>query len=495
MLKLLNAIQIREADKYTIENEPISSLDLMERAAQAFVRVFTERFTDKKINIALFCGKGNNGGDGLAIARMLLNENYTSIQVCIADFTEKSTPDFKYNLESLQQLDAQIFYLSQAAELEIQTTDVIIDALFGIGLNRPLEDEWYKLIKKINQFPGFKVSVDIPSGLPAEGQVVGDAIFKSDWVITFQRPKLNFLLPHSSPYVKEWKVVNIGLDENFIESSSSPYYWFWKKDVQKFIKPRQAFEHKGLLGSALIIAGEDETMGAALLCAEACHKAGTGLTTALIPKSGLAALNARVPEVMYCNRSKLAELNWEKYNVVGIGPGLGTSSEAEELLIQTLNHFKKPVVLDADALNILASKPEFWKNIPVNSVITPHMKEFDRLFKIHQNWWDRIITAFEEAVNKKIFIVLKNRYTMIFSPQGMCYFNSSGSPAMASGGMGDVLTGMITSMIAQGYSVDKAVLLAVFTHGYAGEQLAQNMYVVPATSLIKKIPTVLRELM
>jgi len=495
MLKLLTALQTQEVDRYTIINEPIRPSDLMERASKAFTKVFIEKFIDRKHNILIFCGKGNNGGDGLAVARLLLDEGYHTIQVFIADFSEKSTQDFEYNLERLQLKDAAIFYLKSANDIDVQESDIVIDALLGSGLNKPLTAEWEKLVRKINQFPGYKVSIDIPTGMPCEGELFNEHIIKSDWTVTFQRPKLNFLLPISSPYIKEWKVVNIGLNENFIQSTSSPFYWFWKGDVQNYIKARQPFEHKGLLGHALIIAGADETMGAALLCTEACHKTGAGLTTALIPESGLRALNARVPEAMYYPREKLTQLNWDNYKVIGIGPGLCTSDEAVNLIKSVLKNFKKPIVFDADALNILSENTELLADIPENSVLTPHMKEFDRLFGEHESWWARIDTAFKKAVKHKVFIVLKNRYTMIFTPQGICYFNSSGSPAMASGGMGDVLTGMIVSLLAQRYSVEKAVQLAVFSHGYAGEQLAQKMYVVPATNLIKQIPYILRELL
>ncbi|MDA9555839.1 NAD(P)H-hydrate dehydratase, partial [Pelobium sp.] len=494
-LKLLTAKQTKEADQFTILHEPIRSSELMERAAKSFSKVFIEKFTDRNHRITIYCGKGNNGGDGLAIARLLADEGYPFIQVFIADFSEKSSEDFEYNLERLQLKDIPITYLKLAQDAEEQVADIIIDALIGSGLNKGLEEEWAKLIKKINHFSGYKVSIDIPSGMPCEGELFNDVIFKSDWTITFQRPKLNFLLPISSPYIKEWKVVNIGLNENFIQSTSSPYYWFWKGDVQNYIKARQPFEHKGLLGHALLVAGSEETMGAALLCTEACLRAGAGLTTAMIPENGLRALNARIPEAMYCALNTAKTLDYEQYKVIGIGPGLGISEKAIELFKTILEHFKKPMVIDADALNILAVNPNLLDLVPQNSVLTPHMKEFDRLFGDHDSWWGRIENAFKQAVKLKVFIVLKNRYTMIFTPDGICYFNSSGSPAMASGGMGDVLTGIITSLLAQRYSVEKAVQLAVFSHGYAGELLAQKMYVVPATSLIKQIPFVLRELL
>ncbi len=495
MLKLLTAKQTQEADQYTIIHESIRSLDLMERAAKAFVKVFIEKFLDRKKSIIIFCGKGNNGGDGLAIARLLLDEGYAYIQIYIADFVEKSSEDFESNLERLLLKEASITYLTSANDIDMQEVDFIIDALLGSGLNKPLAGEWEKLVRKINQFPGYMISVDIPTGMPCEGELFNEIIIKSDWTITFQRPKLNFLLPISSPYIKEWKVVNIGLIENFIQSAPSPYYWFWKGDVQNYIKARQPFEHKGQLGHALIIAGSNETIGAALLCIEACHRTGAGLTTALIPESGLNALNARIPEAMYCNKISFLASDLEKYKVIGIGPGLGTTDDAVLLLKSIFQNFNKPIVIDADALNILAKNQDLITLIPPNSVLTPHMKEFDRLFGNHDSWWGRIENAFKQAVKLKVFIVLKNRYTMIFTPEGICYFNSSGSPAMASGGMGDVLTGMITSLLAQRYSVEKAVQLAVFSHGYAGEQLAQKMYVVPATNLVKQIPYVLRELL
>ncbi len=495
MLKLLTAAQTRQADHHTILNEPIRSSEFMERAATAFTKVFIDKFPDRKKKVLIFCGKGNNGGDGLVISRLLFDKGYHYVQTYIADFSEKSSEDFELNLERLQLKDASIFYLKQAADLEFSESDFIIDALFGSGLNKALTGEWKDLVKKINRFSGYKIAVDVPSGMPCEGELFDDVIIKVDLAITFQRPKLNFLLPISGSFIKEWKVINIGLDENYIQSMSSPFYWLWKGGVQKYVKARQPFEHKGLLGHALIIAGNDETMGAALLSAEACVKCGAGLTSAMIPKSGLIALNARLPEAMFIDRKNLSEVSWDNYKSIGIGPGLGTTEESVNVLKTVLDNFRRPIVIDADAINLMNEFPDLIKQVPENSVFTPHVKEFDRLFGKHNSWWDRIDTALKKATDLKVFIVLKNRYTMIFTPQGICYFNSSGSPAMASGGMGDALTGMITSMLAQGYEVDKAVQLAVFCHGYAGEGLAQKMYVVPATNVINQVPYVLRDLL
>ncbi len=494
MLKLLTAAQTRKADQFTIENEAIQSSELMERASNVFVKIFTDKFPDRKKSILVFCGKGNNGGDGLVIARLLFDEGYLNTQTFVADFSEKSSEDFDLNLERLQEKDTSIFYLKQADDIELLEADFLIDALLGSGLNKALEGEWRKLVKKINQFSGYKIAIDVPTGMPCEGELFDDVILKSDFTVTFQRPKLNFLLPISSPYIKEWKVANIGLDENFIQSTESPFYWLWKGGVQRFIKARQPFEHKGLLGHALIIAGSDDTMGAALIATEACVKCGAGLTSAMIPQSGLQALNTRLPEAMFAHRDKLDKMDWDKFKTIGIGPGLGTSDHSLSILKMVLSNFKKPMVIDADAINLISNNKELMKLVPENSVFTPHMKEFDRLFGTHDSWWKRIETALKKSVELKVYIVLKNRYTMIFTPEGVCYFNSSGSPAMASGGMGDALTGVITSMLSQGYDVGKAVQLAVFSHGFAGEHLAQKMYVVPATALTKQMPYILREL-
>lgn len=493
MLKILTAAQIKLVDKYTIENQPIRSSELMEKACNAFVVAFLNKISDRKKNISVFCGKGNNGGDGLTIARMLLGEGFTQLRIFIADFEEYATEDFNLNLEKLQILEANIFYITNPNDLKTSSCDIVIDALFGIGLNRALDEKWIALIGKINSLAAYTISVDIPSGLPAEGEPYNNDIIFADWVVSFQRPKLNFLLPLSNPYIKEWKVVDIGLDENYIQSIASPYHWFWKGDVQKWLIPRQQFTHKGLLGHALIIAGDTNTLGAALICAEACVKTGAGLSTAMLPKHGLNALNTRIPEAMYVPQDA-KDIDFGKYNVIAIGPGLGKSEEALILLKDILKLTQIPLVLDADALNLIGENQYLLNELPSNSILTPHIKEFDCLFGKHQSCWKRIETAFTQAVKLKVFIVLKNRYTMIFNPDGHCYFNSSGSPAMASGGMGDALTGMLAGLIAQGYPIEKAILTAVFTHGFIGEQLAKKMFSISATALVKQIPYAMKEL-
>lgn len=500
MLPLLTADQIRKADAFSIANEPIGSIDLMERAAKAFVGWFINHFPEKKEDIAVYCGTGNNGGDGLAIARILFNHGYTNLNIKIARFSEKSTADFDINLQRLQKSAVSITELLPGADIADEGASVIIDALLGSGLNKPLKSDYEKLAKFINELSTTVVAVDIPTGFFADGEILPDAtVIKADVVITFQQPKINFLLPESAPHIDCWRVVNIGLDEKFIHSLDSPYQFIEEKDAKAIIKPRKNFSNKGTYGHALIIAGEAQTMGAALLSASACLFAGAGLTTACIPQSGLVALNSAQPEIMAVVREdgKLPDIDWAKYSAIGIGPGLGKKENALKLLMDTLEHFGKPVIFDADALNLMAQNPELLKKLPAGSVLTPHMKEFDRLFGEHANWWQRMQTAKARAVELNINIVLKNDYTLIITPDGKVYFNSTSNPAMATGGMGDVLTGIITSLLAQKYLPAEACILGVYVHGKAGDELAlpSRANVVLPTQIMWRLPATMAKLL
>jgi len=500
MLPLLTAEQIRRADVHTIANEPVSSIELMERASKAFVGWFVNHFTDKKENIAVYCGTGNNGGDGLAIARILFEHGYTHLHVKVARFSEKTTNDFDTNLKGLQKLSVPVAELLPGDGFEQEGATVIIDAILGSGLNKPLTGHFEKLAKLINGLSATVVAVDIPTGFFADGEIPADAIvIRADVVITFQQPKINFLLPESAPYIDCWRVVNIGLEEKFIKSLNSPYQFIEERDARAIIKPRKQFSNKGTYGHAFIIAGEPETMGAALLCASACLFAGAGLTTAFIPQSGLVALNSSQPEIMAVIRdeNKLPEIAWDKYTAVAIGPGLGKHDNALNLLTEALAHFNKPVVIDADALNLLAENPELLKKLPNGSVLTPHMKEFDRLFGLHTNWWQRLQTARGKAAELNVYIILKNDYTMVVAPDGKVYFNSTGNPAMAVGGMGDVLTGVLASLLAQKYKPEEACILGAYIHGKAGDELAlpNKLNVVMPTEISRRIPATMAKLL
>jgi hydroxyethylthiazole kinase-like uncharacterized protein yjeF len=500
MLPLLTATQIREADAYTIAHEPIASIDLMERASKAFVGWFINHFPDQKQAISVYCGTGNNGGDGLAIARILDDHQYKKLNVKIARFSDKATADFNINLKRLKQTGIPISEIGKGETLPADDSEVIIDALLGSGLNKPLAGDYKRLVNYINDLNKTVVAVDVPAGFFTDGEVPTDAVvLKADVVITFQAPKINFLLPESGPYIKCWEAVNIGIDEKFTQSLDSPYMVVEEKDVRKMLKPRQRFSNKGSFGHALIIAGRPETMGAALLSASACAYAGSGLTTACVPQSGLIALNSYMPEIMAIVRNgpEPHVISWDNFTSIAIGPGLGKDANALALLTDVLINYKKPLVIDADALNLLSSHKELWNKIPENSILTPHMKEFDRLFGEHENWWQRTQTGIKKAKEYQLYILLKNDYTLVITPHGKIFFNTTSNPAMASGGMGDVLTGIIASLLAQGYSPQEACIIAAYIHGKAGDELAlpNRMNVVLPSQVAARLPFTTAKLM
>ena len=296
-----------------------------------------------------------------------------------------------------------------------------------------------------------------------------------------------------------WEAVNIGIDEQFVQSLNSPFEFVQEKDIRQLLKPRRRFTNKGTYGHALLVAGEDKTMGAALLCAAASVYTGSGLTTACIPESGLTALNTYLPELMAIIRkgNALPEIKWDQFTAMGIGPGLGKDKHALSLLKNVLTNYHKPVVIDADALNLLAENKPLWKKVPKGSILTPHMKEFDRLFGAHANWWQRLQTGKKMAAELKLYIVLKNDYTITIAPDGKLYFNSTSNTAMATGGMGDVLTGVITSLLAQKYSPQDACIIGAFIHGKAGDELAlpNLMNVVLPGTLAQQLPCTMAKLM
>lgn len=500
MLPLLTSAQIREADAYTIANEPISSIDLMERASKAFVSWFCNHFQDKRKSITVYCGTGNNGGDGLAIARMLYEHQYKKIGVVIARFSDKASDDFNTNLKRLKDSDIPLTEIKSGESLSEDKSAIIIDALLGSGLNKPLEGDFKRLANHINSLKRTVVAVDVPTGFFCEGEMPkGAIVIKGDLAITFQQPKINFLLPDSAPYIDCWEAVNIGIDEKFVQSLNSPYRAVEEKDIRKILKPRHRFSNKGTYGHALIVAGQEETMGAALLSASACAYAGAGLTTACIPKGGLTALNTSMPELMAIPRNvaEVPVIDWDKFSAIGVGPGLGKGDDSKALLTDILTNYEKPIVIDADALNLLSANKEFWVELPENSILTPHMKEFDRLFGEHDNWWTRIQTGIKKAKEHKLCILLKNDYTIIITPRGKVYFNTTSNPAMASGGMGDVLTGIITSLLAQKYSPEEACIIGAYVHGKAGDELVLpgRLNVVMPSQVAVRLPHTMAKLM
>ena len=491
MNNLLTAAQMREVDAYTIKHQKISSGYLMQKAADAFVDVFRALYDDRSQSISVLCGQGNNGGDGLVIARLLYINGYENISVYLVNFDTNESQDRAKNAKRLAEEQIVPILMTEPSQFENVETDLIIDAILGSGLNRPFAGKYADLANKVNGLGKTIVSVDVPTGFPSEGLIDKNYKgIKADLVICFQQPKLNFFFPESVVALNRFEVVDIGLEEDFIMAQPSD----WKLITKPTIKPRKNFTHKGTYGHALIVAGNSTTMGAALLAAQACLHTGTGLTTLCLPQSELMALNATLPEVMALPRNAhLVAADFSKFTAIAIGPGLGLEDENELLLAQLIG-LKKPFVVDADALTILSKRSDLFDKLPEKTILTPHLKEFDRLFGEHRTWWERVATAIKQAKLRKLIIVLKNQYTFICLPNGEVHINQTGNPSMASGGMGDVLTGIIVGFLAQSYSSADAAIRAVYLHGKAGDELAQKRFTVSASQVAKRIPKTIKKL-
>jgi ADP-dependent NAD(P)H-hydrate dehydratase / NAD(P)H-hydrate epimerase len=475
MIKILNLNQTKAWDAYTIREEPIASIDLMERAAKAFVTWLIERF-DATQKVGIVCGTGNNGGDGLAIARLLNEWNYP-VKVWIVQGGGNESDDFKTNLKRLEKTSIQEITTEVIGELFSDRT-ILIDAMFGSGLSRPVEGIYSKVIDCLNSSKAIKLAVDIPSGLRADQHSEGK-IVKAHHTVSFQNPKLAFLMPENNPFVGEWHLVDIGLSKAYLKTVDTSWFLTTHKSATRIVKPRSRFDHKGKFGHALIIAGSTGKIGAAVLAAKAALRSGVGLLTAHVPQSGYSIIQIAVPEAMVTidqSANHFTEREVEDfYDTLGIGPGLGQAPESTRGVEEVLSKFRKPIVLDADALNILSANPELLKLIPVGSILTPHPGEFERLVGSWTNDFDRLEKLKMFANQIKSIVVLKGAFSAIAMPDQKVYFNTTGNPGMATGGSGDVLTGVLTALLAQGYSAGEAAILGVYLHGLAGDLAAREM--------------------
>lgn len=478
MIKIFATDKIKELDQYTIQNEPISSIDLVERAATVFMHEFCRRYS-KQIRIVIFAGQGNNGADALAIARLLIDEGYR-VETYLFNPTEHLSYDCELNKQRLLGMDKIEF--TEVKDDFVPPTlgdrDVVIDGLFGSGLNRPLSGGFPALVNYINQSGATVVAIDIPSGLFGEDNRnnESESIIQADLTLTFSFPKLAFFLPENEPYVGEWKVLDISLDPYIVENTPTSYSLVEEEDMAAVFQPRSRFSHKGTFGHALLIAGSQGKMGAALLSARACLRSGAGLLTVHIPQRGEQIMQTAFPEAMLSFDPHpdyfTTVPDTSAYSAIGIGPGLGQHLESAVALERILQPTGKPVVLDADALNLIASNNDLLARIPPHSILTPHPKEFDRIAGESNNSYERLIKAQTFAIEHKLIVVLKGAYTAICTPLGNVYFNDSGNPGMATAGSGDVLTGIILGLLAQGMEPETAAVSGVFLHGTAGDLAA-----------------------
>jgi len=482
-MKILSVEQVRAADDYTIKHEPINGTELMERAATAAFDYITENYGGYKLFL-IFCGHGNNGGDGYVIARKLLDtkKNAKAINVGFGKFS----PDCECNFNRLKELNPDAIYdYSENSDLDFlvenyaQNETIIIDALFGSGLSKSIGNEYAKVINWINETDAIRISIDIPSGLFVDNSSIdNELIVNAHEVITFQTPKLSFLLPENYKHANKYKIVDIGLNKGYIDNLLTDNYLLDENFVKPMLKHRRKFDHKGTFGHAAIVAGNYGTMGAAVLASKACIKSGVGLLTAIIPEIGYNIMQTSVPEAMV-NSNDLQNINLNTFNAIGVGMGIGISEQSTSKLETIFYHCKanpaQQLVIDADALNIIAGDKSLFNLLPKNSILTPHPKEFQRLFGSFPNDFERLKFQKEISKQKSIYIVYKQAHTIITDTLGNAYFNNTGNPGMATGGSGDVLAGIITGLCARGYNAKESCILGVYLHGLAGDIATQKI--------------------
>lgn len=471
-MKILSSVQVQQTDQFTIKNEPIVSIDLMERASKAFSKKFLELYPESK-TILVLCGIGNNGGDGLVIAR-LLNSKNKRVRVFTIGNLDKRSPDFKTNLDRLPKEVVNSHLQSSGDFPAIDSeNDHIVDGLFGSGLSRPIEGLYAELISHLNASKATIVSIDNASGLFADKPTEGEVIIQPKHTISFQTPKLTFFMPSLFPYIGEWHVVDIGLNQDFIDKLESDFSFAEPEEMKLLIPKRKKFNHKGEAGRLLIVAGSKGKMGAAILATKAAFRTGAGLVHVHSPACGLDILQISIPEAMVMVDEEdelISNINApENINAIAIGPGIGTDEKTAKALYQLILNSSNPLILDADALNILADHPDWLDELPENTILTPHPGEFKRLVGEWTDDFNKLEKLKFLCKRYKLNVVLKGANSAVCNKNGNVFFNSTGNPGMATAGSGDVLTGIIGALLAQGLSPFDSVRLGVYLHGCAGD--------------------------
>ena len=492
-MKIFSAQQIYQADKFTIEKQQITSEALMERAAVQIFNWLHQRMQGAQVKIHLFCGIGNNGGDGIALARHLQEHGY-NIAVNVVNYSEKRSKDFLINLDRLK--DRKIwpeFMNADAPYPQIGQDDIIVDAIFGIGLNRTPDPWVIALMQYLNTSGAFILSIDVPSGLYISKAIENpEAAVNANFVLSFQAPKLVFFLPETGDYAKQWEVLDIGLDPEYLTGTETDFELIGKNEVLPYYKGRDKFSHKGTYGHALIVGGSYGKIGAVILAVKACLNTGCGLVTAFTPGCGYNALQTAVPEAMVMTDSderKITTITTEvNFNVSGLGIGIGTAKATVSALSDFLSSQNSPMVIDADAINILAENKKLLKALPDKTVLTPHPGELARLIGQWDNDFDKLEKSFAFSKRYNCILVIKGAHTItIYENKG--YVNATGNPGMATAGSGDVLTGMISGLIAQNYAPLQAAIFGVYLHGRAGDLVMEEIgyQAITATKIIDAI--------
>lgn len=496
---ILSPKQLAKADKATIISKGISSINLMEFAATQCFQWLHKRLQGQNIKIHVFCGIGNNGGDGLVIARHLHQHGY-NINCYIVNFSDKRTPEFLENYNKLKEIGKWPTIINHENEFPtISFEDIVIDAIFGIGLSRKPTGFTKKLIQYINNTKVFTLAIDFPSGLFGDKSVIDKkAVIKAGHTLTFQTPKLAFLLPENKEFINTWEVIDIGLDLNFIDSLKPKISFITKENILDLYKPRNKWSHKGTFGHSLIIGGSFGKIGAVTLASKAALKIGSGLVSAYVPKCGYTILQISIPEVMVevDDNDTLTYFNFKtKPTVIGIGPGMGTHEKTYIGFKTFLKENKLPLIIDADGINLLSLDKELLTYLPKNSILTPHPKELERLIGNWENDYDKLNRTIEFSKKHNVIVVIKGAHTVIIDGENLT-FNSTGNPALATAGSGDVLTGLITGLIAQGYEPKNAAIFAVYLHGKTADMAIQETgyETFIASSILEFLPDALLDL-
>ena len=479
-MKIPSAQQLKSIDKQTILKQGIASFDLMERAARAVFEAIREDILSKApaTSFTVIAGSGNNGGDGLALARMLFLSGIT-VQVYLYK-KETSSADNLYNQQKLTELGIKMEYFDLSDQLSFDRNSVLVDALFGFGLTHALSEEWRGITEQINTCKNV-ISVDLPSGLRADGKTEKrNPVVRAQMVYTFQMPKIGLLLPQSADSMEQFQVLDIGLDEEAVQEVETDVYYYTLSDAKKDLKKRRKFDHKGTYGHALIVGGSFGKIGAAMMSTKSALKTGCGMVTAYIPKCGYTAFQSYFPEAMVLTDAYDDHItsfpSVNLYSATGIGVGMGKAEETVAAFVLFLKKRKDTrLILDADAINILSENPELFDLLPTNTILTPHPKELERLIGTWTNDLDKIEKAKGFCAKYHCILLIKGAHTLTLLPSGKMYFNSTGNEGMATAGSGDVLTGILTSLLAQGYAAEKAAVFGVFLHGLAGDH-AKKQY-------------------
>ncbi len=504
-MKILSAAQIKSVDAYTIEHEHISSIDLMERASRAIVNKICSKWNTKTI-VKIFAGPGNNGGDALAVARML-GELSFKVYVYLFNTGEQLSPDCMKNKQRLLDYQTESHnYGPNGVEFvevtnsftppKLEEGDLVIDGLFGTGLSRPLNGGFASVVKYINAAPATVVAIDVPSGLMCEDNTynVMNHVIQADFTFTFQNPKLAFFFPENEQYVGQWEVLDIGLKDPETELTQTPYFFTEGADMASLLKTRSKFAHKGSVGNALLIAGKKGMAGAAILSSKACLRGGVGKLTVHTPEANVPVLQISVPEAVVEADTDpncfSQSFDTHQYDAMAIGPGIGTESYTVQAFIEQVTMSKCPMVIDADALNILGSHRGWINQLPRKSVLTPHKKELFGLISTTRNSYEELERTRELCARQQIYIVIKGAYSAVVTPEGAVYFNSTGNPGMATAGSGDVLTGIILALLAQSYGSEPSARLGVYLHGLAGDLAAAELGYegLISSDIIEKLP-------